>query len=213
MAKRKRNPAFEAAIAAAVDVGFGSLELSQATGLSPNEISSIYQREIQKLHSLPARERFRELFIQKGYELAFKLLEAACDPEKIKEASLKDIMSALGIIMDKVLIASGRFEQKDVQDYSPIAAMNEEQLDRFIVETQKTLRLFYERSYEGAEDLFPQRAQAQHMETSPQEDSTGGATNVWIGLDGPSPSSTSEDTGKNHTHLEDQVFSGTEGES
>jgi len=196
MAKRTKqsrhiDPATRQAVAAAADVGFGVLELSQATGLSPNDIARIYRSEISKTYTLPARERFREQFIEKGYELAFKLLEAACDPDKIAEASLKEIVAALGIIMDKVLIASGRFEQKDVQDFSPIAAMNDEQLDRFIVETQKTLKLFYEHSYKGAEDLFPNRPtpEAEYMAEGAEADATGGASNVWVGLDGPSPSS------------------------
>lgn len=130
-------------IAAAADTGTPHSGLAQSLGVSSNAVSQIYRAAMADMKNLPQRELRRAEFIDKGYTLAFKLIKAAGEDDKIAAATLKEIITALGIVMDKVLIASGRFEEKDFQDFSPIAAMDDDQLDGFLLQAHSTLRLLY----------------------------------------------------------------------
>ena len=130
MAKRKRLPPFVDEMASSLaDLGF---RLDDA-------VTAYYLHALNNIKDLPLRDRYREQFIKLGYEIVLELLEHARDPEKIKRASLRDIVLAVSVLMDKIIIVTGKFEQKDARDYAPIAAMSDEQLESFIVETQRTL--------------------------------------------------------------------------
>lgn len=85
------------------------------------------------------RKKLRERFIEEAYALVFEFIQALRDPEKIKAAPLKDIATSLGIVMDKVLIASGKFEETKIMEFSAIKQMSDETLGDFIRETQGSL--------------------------------------------------------------------------
>ena len=147
-ASGKMHPLLRAFAQANLDTGLSVRKSIIATGVPP-EIGKQYDdrtahqltASLQNGKGLPLRERYRSQFIEKGYTLAFKLLRAASNDDKIEEASLRDIVYALSAIMDRVLVASGRFEEKDFQNFHPIQAMADEQLDEFIVEAQSTLKM------------------------------------------------------------------------
>ena len=92
------------------------------------------------------RRQLREMFIEEAYALVLDFIKALHDPKKIEAASLKDIATSLGIVMDKVLIASGKFEETKIMEFSSIKQMNDETLGDFIRETEGAIQFLTKRS-------------------------------------------------------------------
>jgi len=91
------------------------------------------------------RNALREKFIKRAYRLAFRIMNRMAKVDKLDEAPLKDLATALGIIMDKALIASGKFEEKRTMEYAAITEMSDENLENFIGRAQGAISFLSQR--------------------------------------------------------------------
>lgn len=143
---RRMSEETRAIVDALIDVGHTDTWIAKHVGVDFTAVALRRQRrernpEVKDIEDEAVREDNRNRFIHRAYELAFKLLKEANDPQKLKEASLKEIVTSLGIVMDKILVASGRFDETETTEWAQIKNLGEDELDKFIEQTQGTYQL------------------------------------------------------------------------
>lgn len=89
------------------------------------------------------RTKQRNKFIGKAYDLSFLLLEELSLPARIAGAKFEKIAITLGIVIDKVLLASARFETSTEEGgmIKTVKGMDDGTLRKFISSSEKILGL------------------------------------------------------------------------
>lgn len=92
----------------------------------------------------PVREENRSKFITKAYTLAFNLLDELNKPTRLEGAKFDKLATTLGIVMDKVLLATARFDSSETHEghmVKQVEGLDNDTLRKFASSAERILRL------------------------------------------------------------------------
>lgn len=129
-------------------IGQSSLALKKEDKKNTKLIEAIHYAVACSAKDMSLEDYYHEEFIEKGYTLAFTILQEVLSEGRLENISVKDLMLSLGIIIDKLVLVINTKNNintdintntdKKLAD-SDLQQMTDEQLDVMIKETKETL--------------------------------------------------------------------------
>ena len=137
-------------IRALIDVGDNNNFIAELLGRGRTTIAA-HRRTYETSVTFgddPVREEKRGKFITKAYELVYNILDELNKDTRLEGAKFDKLATTLGIVMDKILLATARFdscETHEGQIVKQVQGLDDDTLRKFASSAERILRITDER--------------------------------------------------------------------